>query len=174
MTIGQLPSGSWRVRWFDPDGRRRCRTLKTYEDAAVFEQAVIEVTGRGQPIGDVRPELLLEGKRFRVSTRGHYVYLLHDEDDVIVYVGRSSNILKRLGDHLHVRERRELVAAASIIRCETEQEMKQLETALIFLHQPALNSRGTAGKPRDLGGNSHHPLSDCHDMVTEPLEDPAA
>ena len=155
MGIESTKYGTWRVRWTDPIGKQISRSFKTLAEAEAFQSVVDTVREHGQPMDKVRPSRLTDEARFRVSSRGHHVYLLHDEDDKVVYVGRSSNVLKRIGDHLHVRGRRDVVASVSIIRCMDEDEMKQLEMALIYLHQPELNTRGLAGRPRRASYNGN-------------------
>lgn len=167
--IDHLPSGSWRVRWVEPDGRRCSRTFDTEEEALDFQQAAKDVLRRGECVRLVMPKARFIDSHVKVTARGFYCYMLHGDDGAVLYVGRSQNILKRLGDHLHVKGRRAVVDHVSIIPCVTEAEMKRLETALIYQHQPQLNTRGRLGRPRRTERNLRNEVtntdSDFQDAV---------
>lgn len=63
----------------------------------------------------------------------------------MLYVGRSENVLARIGSHLSGRvvARRE-VASVSLIRCASLLESERLENRLIREHRPPWNTHGVA------------------------------
>jgi hypothetical protein len=74
---------------------------------------------------------------------GFFVYLLYAEDaDRPVYVGKSTNLMARLGAHMTAQDRRHRIRTISIIRCKTELSMNITEGKLIERHQPELNVQG--------------------------------
>jgi hypothetical protein len=74
---------------------------------------------------------------------GLYVYLLWGNDpDRPVYVGQSSNILARLGDHMRDATKRSIVKRVQVVNCEDKAKMDELEASLILAYQPVLNIRG--------------------------------
>ncbi len=77
--------------------------------------------------------------------RGYFVYLLFEADTAApFYVGRSANILGRLGSH-HATYGPQIVAVR-LISCETKDEMEGLERTLILKHLPKGNILGV--RPR--------------------------
>ena len=77
------------------------------------------------------------------AIRGFCVYLLIDVDGTVIYVGQSTNLLGRLGDHLRNPEKRDC-ATIQILRCDSKNHMDDVETALIKLYRPKLNTRGVS------------------------------
>ena len=73
--IHQLPSGSWRVRWTEPDGRRGCRTFDTEEEALDFQRLAKGCTlvRRVRETRDAQGEL----HRLACEALGPWPLLLH-------------------------------------------------------------------------------------------------
>ena len=46
--IAKRPSGNWQVRWADPDGRSRARTLPTKRAADKLKREVEDLVSRGR------------------------------------------------------------------------------------------------------------------------------
>lgn len=89
-----------------------------------------------------------EGVADGIDPVGCFVYLLweHKEDKVPVYVGKSVNLLGRLGDHMRSEGKRYRVRWITLIRCRTQRQMDATEARLIRRYRPELN---TAGIPAD-------------------------
>lgn len=71
---------------------------------------------------------------------GFYVYFLWDHLQRIVYIGRSTNVLRRLGEH--IVERRLGVYRITTIQCPDAEHMERLEMPAIAEHQPEWNIVG--------------------------------
>lgn len=74
---------------------------------------------------------------------GLFCYILWGDDPAIpVYVGQSTNILARLGNHLQDKKKRSLVRRVQLIECESIPAMMALESKLIIEYRPLLNVAG--------------------------------
>jgi hypothetical protein len=73
---------------------------------------------------------------------GFYVYFLWARDDSLLYVGMSTNILLRLGQHLSNPERRYRIARITTTRHRDEAEMRRVETRAIWNLHPPWNVQG--------------------------------
>jgi len=73
---------------------------------------------------------------------GWFVYLLQGASGAPLYVGRSANVLGRLGDHMRDPRRREQIKTVAVFRQFSQQEMEQTEAELIRLHEPPWNKAG--------------------------------
>jgi len=83
-----------------------------------------------------------------IDPHGYYVYCLWGEDtEKPIYVGKSSNILARLGSHMSDPTRRYRTEKVTLVRCKTEKEMDRTEFRLIQCHQPELNTMGVIRPP---------------------------
>lgn len=82
--------------------------------------------------------------RAAFDPHGWFVYFLWGDDERPLYIGRSSNVLARLGAHLSHPEKRPAVRGVSMRRCDTEQVMIDLEEALIRRYRPPWNTLGIA------------------------------
>lgn len=81
--------------------------------------------------------------------RGYFVYVLWGRDERRpLYVGQSTNILARLGDHLGDRKKRYGVTRVSVFRCKSEGQMDKHEARLIAEFQPPWNTQGIRAVPR--------------------------
>jgi hypothetical protein len=91
-------------------------------------------------IGSLASAISTEG----IDPHGWYVYLLWPQKgaDKPIYVGRSTNLLQRLGAHMSDWERRYATKWVSVISCPTEQAMEITEDKLIARYQPQLNIQG--------------------------------
>jgi predicted GIY-YIG superfamily endonuclease len=77
---------------------------------------------------------------------GYYVYLLWSNDDETpLYIGRSQNVLSRLGSHMSNTDKRYAVKSVQLIKCSGERTMIRTEAALIREYNPPLNKVGTNG-----------------------------
>ena len=74
---------------------------------------------------------------------GFFVYLLYERGTVI-YVGRSENILARLGTHMSSPDRRHRVDRVRLVRCASYSAMCVTEDRLIASLSPELNTIGIA------------------------------
>jgi predicted GIY-YIG superfamily endonuclease len=70
---------------------------------------------------------------------GFFVYVLWD-DRRRLYVGKSTNVLQRLGQHMGKKNKRDLVTRVQFIRCKSERAMRDKETQLIRMHRPPMNT----------------------------------
>ena len=80
---------------------------------------------------------------------GYYLYIITDKDNKILYVGETTNIKKRLSNHLSLttniknhmkQEEWEYIKYLDISNLvENENELRLLENELIELYQPAWN-----------------------------------
>lgn len=104
-----------------------------------------EVT-RLQGIEAVLESEILQVERAAIADgfepHGFFVYLLLDRDGDPLYVGRSENVLARLGNHLGGPRRRWKVHTVSLIRCRDLRHADQLEGELIRHHRPPWNIAG--------------------------------
>jgi hypothetical protein len=105
--------------------------------------------------------------------RGWFVYLLK-RGSVVVYVGKTGNLLSRLGDHVRGKDFDSFEAIPS-----TKRDAARLEIEQIKLHKPALNQTTpadvfTGGKYRSVKGITRsmvtHDLSRCRIVHGAELE----
>jgi hypothetical protein len=163
-------SGRWVARWCDPDGRQHQRTFNRKPDARRHEQEQVAERDRVKleqwwaEHWDIREaekratashddglwtEIVQQVGGF--DPVGWYVYLLWSRkgDPAPLYVGRSRNILSRLGSHLGNSEKRPHIGWVSLIRCTSHADMAAREGALIRKLRPPWNKDiPTAGAPR--------------------------
>lgn len=101
----------------------------------------IEATAR-QRTADLAAISLESG----LNPHSYYVYLLWSAKDADkpIYVGRSFNVLSRLGDHMTGPPRFE-THWVTIIDCVTEYGMIDTEGRLIAYYKPRLNINGAGG-----------------------------
>lgn len=75
--------------------------------------------------------------------RGYFVYFLWGSDDQRpLYVGKSTNVLARLGSHLGDWRKRDQVERVTLLKCASVQQMDSAETRMIHHYQPPLNTVG--------------------------------
>ncbi len=122
----------WKAAWTDAEGRERARCFDRKTDAQQFLAMKEKLRVRAE---------LLASDGDGIDPAGFYVYLLWaaGADDVPVYVGRSGNILARLGTHLGNPEKRAGVGWITLIRCTSEAAMVRREGELIRKYRPAWN-----------------------------------
>lgn len=77
-------------------------------------------------------ELINKLNRFEMPEIGVY-FLFHD--DILIYIGKSINIFKRLNEHIKNKNFNNY----SFIKCDTENEANELETEMIIRYKPKLN-----------------------------------
>lgn len=93
-------------------------------------------------------DVLISTAEDHLDPHGYYVYLLWGaREDAPLYVGQSTNIYGRLGDHMRAADRRYRVKRITVIRCKTASQMEQTEMRLIRHYRPELN---TAGIPTEV------------------------
>jgi hypothetical protein len=73
---------------------------------------------------------------------GYYVYYLWGYGDRLLYIGMSTNILHRLGQHLTNPDRRDQICRIVTIGCPDEAAMRRSEAAAIRQHRPEWNIAG--------------------------------
>lgn len=79
------------------------------------------------------------GKVHDFDPRGCFVYVLLDEDRrTPLYIGQSTNLLPRLGQHMHAHYGKQVTLVVTI-RCSHELEMRGMERMLIRQYHPRLN-----------------------------------
>jgi predicted GIY-YIG superfamily endonuclease len=122
-------------------GRQRwSRGHPTVEAAQARRDTLIREMMAVQAPAVVSVDLALTaGNRF--NPWGFFVYILWSNETVI-YVGQSTNVFSRVGSHL-TSEKSSLLTGVSFIRCESEQEMLQLEWSLIRHYRPRFNLQVT-------------------------------
>ena len=123
----------WRATWTDLDGSEHGKCFDRKADAAHW----LAVVGRAW----LRAELLLAADGDGNDPSGFYVYLLWEvpHDPKPLYVGKSGNILGRLGGHLNDGAKRARVGWVTLIRCTSEQAMARREAELIRKYRPEWN-----------------------------------
>jgi hypothetical protein len=148
MSVHLTSNGTWQVRWRE-GGRQLSKTFKRKTDADEFDQMVLNRQSRGltaelEPLwrsvlrGQLGEAAALEVDS--VNPNGHFVYILWGtSDDKPLYVGRSSNVLARLGNHMVNPQRRQCIARVSLVRCLDRTTATQVEAQLIDFYQCELN-----------------------------------
>lgn len=77
-----------------------------------------------------------------MSPHGFFVYILVSRTGEPLYVGRSGNVLARLGQHMTDPKKRSQVEHIALIRCDTEEAMAATEHRLIVELLPPWNTLG--------------------------------
>lgn len=137
---GSKQAKRWQATWDAPDGAERARCFARRTDAEQFLAMKEKLRVRAE---------LLSSDGDGIDPAGFYVYLLWaaQADDEPVYVGKSANILARLGDHLGDAGKRAGIGWVTLIRCTSEAAMVRREAELIRKYLPAWNKRiPTEGK----------------------------
>ena len=75
------------------------------------------------------------------NPHGFFIYLLWENPDQPIYIGQSSNVCGRLGTHVSSNYGWR-IKDVTLIRCQSEEQMKITEAELIDLYQPELNRAG--------------------------------
>jgi hypothetical protein len=82
---------------------------------------------------------------------GYYVYILWGDDpDIPLYVGQSTNVFARIGQHLGDPRKRALMKRLQLIRCDAEHVMNAAEARLIRSYGPVFNVQGVSPFDKDL------------------------
>lgn len=71
---------------------------------------------------------------------GHYVYKLYSGQGELLYVGRSSNVLGRLGAHMSDPHKADHVKVMFVTQCASHEESCAVEALLIAALTPPLNA----------------------------------
>lgn len=157
-SIYQQADGWWVgsvERSRDPESgkRRRVRIVRRDRDrvvAALEELSQQRDVPRALRVGALRPPpskdkaAVAASLETAIDTSGYVVYFLWGDDlEQPLYIGRSTNVLARLGAHLGHGTKRRSVRKVSMIRCPTEQVMCKVEERMIRIYRPPWNSVGT-------------------------------
>jgi hypothetical protein len=143
-------SGKYRARWRDPrTGKAVSRTfdLRREADRWIKERDTAKYRGEKYSPYVLWKKMLLSqlGDRAAIDVdgfnpNGHFVYLLWgSSDDCPLYVGRSANILGRLGQHLYDNSKRKRIKRVTLVRCYSARDADETETKLIKFYEPELN-----------------------------------
>ena len=73
---------------------------------------------------------------------GYYVYYLWGYGDRLLYIGMSTNVLRRLGEHVANPDRCHQIFRIITVECPDEETMRRTETAAIRQHRPEWNIAG--------------------------------
>jgi hypothetical protein len=126
----------WKARWHDHEGCERSKNFALRKDASQFLV--------------LKDKELVSAELFATDSRGidggidpvgYYVYLLWETrgGGKPVYVGKSANILNRLGAHLGDSSKRSRIRWVTFIRCASEEAMRHREAQLIRKYRPEWN-----------------------------------
>ena len=93
---------------------------------------------------------------FQKENRKYYVYRFLNKDNIIIYVGRTSDLSRRLSNHEHITDN---VSKIEYIECDSEAEMAWKEIYYINLYYNQLSENKTdvytGGKIKDIGLNDY-------------------
>lgn len=78
---------------------------------------------------------------------GFQIYVLFDAADAPLYIGQSTNVFARLGEHLRHPAKRAQVTRIAVRECASKADMDETEQRLIAAHCPPWN---TASLPVDV------------------------
>jgi hypothetical protein len=136
--IRKLPSGKWQATIRYPDGRRKTFTHHSRAGAERWADAKEEALADAA----LRAELRTPAHD-GIDPRGFYVYTLWraEGDDIPLYVGSTTNLLSRLGNHLGDRSKRPEVGWVTFIWCASREVMEAHEGRLIRKYRPPWNIR---------------------------------
>jgi predicted GIY-YIG superfamily endonuclease len=141
-TIHQLPSGRYRARFNDHNGRPVWAPTTFVRKAA----AEVWLAARRREHESVKVRVRRSVSWLQSQTidpAGCYVYVLWGADhEVPVYVGQSMNICQRIGAHMSDREKRALTRSIELIPCASADLMDRTELRLIREYRPLLNVVG--------------------------------
>ena len=73
---------------------------------------------------------------FQKENRKYYVYRFLNKDNIIIYVGRTSDLSRRLSNHEHITDN---VSKIEYIECDSEAEMAWKEIYYINLYYNQLS-----------------------------------
>jgi hypothetical protein len=138
--VRRLNSGRYSVRYTDLDGARRSagHSFASKADAEAWAVGKRRALDRAKADESIAP--LKEIEFF--DPTGFFVYLLWGEDpETPLYVGKSTNILGRLGFHMNTAKR-DPTQRIQLVRCATAQDMDDTEARLIGHYRPPLNVMG--------------------------------
>lgn len=86
--------------------------------------------------------------QFEVGDRRQYVYRVKDEFGVVIYVGHSASLCRRLRRHAVRSPFRTWAADVDVVEVASFEDGRRLEGWLIDLHRPRFNYRGNPDKSR--------------------------
>jgi hypothetical protein len=129
---GDPSAKRWLAVWLGADRSERTKSFARRTDAEQYLVMQEKLRIRAEP-------LTTDGDG--IDPAGYYVYLLWEVqgDAVPVYVGRSGNILHRLGAHLGDNGKRARVGWVTLVRCTSEAAMIRRERELIRKYRPEWN-----------------------------------
>lgn len=143
---------SFRVR-YRHEGHNRAVTFVTEKRAQEW-RGLLDEFGHdlaAAAIPSSRPDLsdfagtIIPVGSSRIDPFGTFVYMLWADDKKRpVYVGATTNLPKRIWDH--IREKLGLWTTYSVIRCKDAETMWRVEARLIGHYRPELNTMNGHGK----------------------------
>ena len=145
---GSLFYDQARGRWVgvislgrDPETRRRIRRKASGQTKTECLEKLGQLRAVSRSLQPAAPSAFSVEHVMHLNPAGYYVYLLWGsrDDDVPLYVGKSANILERLGSHLTDVAKHSQVGWITIIRLASEREMDRREGRLIRRYRPAWN-----------------------------------
>lgn len=155
MAVKRTPQGKWQARWRDRDGRQRAKTFtrKAAADAHLIAQLGDRIETEADVVATLHLRSALAATRLMhtsaltdaIDPTGFFVYCLWGSSDRRpVYVGRSTNVVARLGAHLGDQVKRGIVRRVTLTRCPDFESMCRLEEQLIGHYRPEFNIAGVA------------------------------
>jgi hypothetical protein len=122
--------------------------LERLDQRAVATSNAEQRLAEARAAAERRSDRLLAVDLNGFDPHGYFVYNLWGEDETTpLYVGRSSNVLARLGSHLGEQAKWIAVWHVSVQRCPTVREMEALEKRLIRQLRPPWNKAGVPVSP---------------------------
>lgn len=127
----------------DLDGAQKSALLalyRHYRDPAPDVQVVPGVAGALPQAPTSAPLEALDPQ----TLSGFTVYRLYDAQGVLLYIGQSTHLARRLGQHQTSSIFGPQIAHVRYESCPDKRSMDRRETELIRLHQPPYNTVGTS------------------------------
>jgi hypothetical protein len=117
------------------------RLLERLEAQQRSLQEMLRITHRNEErAGQDMASVLSTGIGESFEPHGCFVYILWGDDpERPVYVGKSTNILTRLGSHMGEATKRRLTTRIELLRCNGTPVMDRTEIRLIRQYRPLLN-----------------------------------
>lgn len=111
--------------------------------AAVYESDLDELRRKVALLQSQLKKQIAHANCGSLPISGHFVYIMRDETGAVIYVGVTSCLWGRLGQHATSKPKRLADAAhLSVIAYDTRREADDAERELIEVLQPPLNKMG--------------------------------
>lgn len=164
-SITQQRSGRFTVRYTARNGARVSagRTFARKADAEAWaadkrrEIDAVSYYARPRYVPSVIPaNLVATSIAEAFDPTGYFVYLIWGDDpETPLYVGKSTNILARLGAHM-TSDKRPVTRQIQLFRCDDSDVMEITEARLIRHFRPPLNKRDVDVTHNDLDRRVDH------------------